>query len=173
MRPRLLACAALLLLTSGLAGCFDRSGTLTVDLAVGDQGAVSAFRELAITLKDVRIKAHTENLEAFPAETTRLDVRSAAGNGQPLEVFKQSVRADTYERIEVTTVSQTYNGTLNDGSHVGVIVPNGVFIALPSFAVPRGGSTGYVLAIMVQEQDSGTGSPTYSIVPDPTSSHTT
>lgn len=168
-----LAAGVLLLASVGLSGCFDRQGTLTIELAVDAGSHVSDFRSLNLTLKDVRIKAKTLNPETVPSSVARLEMAQAAQSGQKYDIFSQQVRSDNYQRIEITTQGSTFQGYLQDGTPVGVVVPNGVFVVTTDFDVPRGGSATYTLVVGVQKVDTGTGQPSYTVVPDTTASGAT
>jgi hypothetical protein len=159
-----LVAVALLLASVGLSGCFERSGTLTIELSVDQDGHVQDFRSLNVTLKDVRIKAKTLNPETFPSAVGRADIAAMAREGERKELFAQQVRSDNYQRIEVTTQSSTTQGTLADGTTVGVVVPP--FVVTTDFDVPRGGAAKYDLVITVNKVDTGQGAPSYTITPD-------
>jgi hypothetical protein len=167
----LLAAATTLLLTASLAGCFERRGALVVDVEAGDTSDIDDFQSLPVTFKDLRIKAATLNPETFPAAVGRVDLRVAEQGGQLTELFRQDVRADRYQKIEITTTAPTFQGILRDGTSVAVVVEhNGVFIALTDFEVPRGGAATYVVSLAVVKTDTGTGQPTYTISVDPAGS---
>lgn len=166
MRP-LVALAAALALTAGLAGCLERRGTLTIELEVSPEGAIREFRTVNLSFKDVRIDARTLNPESVPSELERLELVRAAAGRDALQVFRQSVRADRYERIALTTPpGATFQGVLLDGTTVGVVVPNDAIVVQTSFDLPRGGALRYVLTIQVVKVEPDEGAATYRVVPD-------
>jgi hypothetical protein len=157
-----------LLLTASLAGCLERRGTLTIELLVSDQGAIHEFQRIPFNLRDVRIDARTLNPETFPASTTRLELVEAAANQDFLPIFRQEVRADVYEKITLTTPpGATFQGELLDGTTVAVVVPGDALVQTNQFELPRGGATTYTFAVQVIKVESGTGAPSYRVVPLP------
>lgn len=164
----LLGLAALLLLATSTAGCFERRGTLAIDLVVSDTGAIGEFSRLNLTLDEVRIDARTLNPADTPSLVDRLEVVSAARSGETFRVFQGEVRADQYDRITlITPVGTQYQGTLRDGTTVAVVVPNGAFTQTTIFEVPRGGNVVFEFVIGVQKPPTGTGLPSYQLVPFP------
>jgi hypothetical protein len=168
MRPPLaLAAASLLLLTAGMAGCFERRGTLAVELIVSDAGDVDDFRSVNVTLKDIRIKARTMNLETFPVPSDPIELRRSAAAGQSHQVFLQEVRSDQYTKVELTTQGSAFQGTLRDGTRAALTVPDSVLIATSEFEVPRGGAVTFVFSVQVTKQPTGQGLPSYVLIWDP------
>lgn len=164
MRP-LLGLAVLLLLATGTAGCFERRGTLAVDLVVSNSGAVAEFSRINLTLDKVRIDARTLNPEDVPSLVDRLEVVSAARSGDAQRVFQAEVRADQYDRITlIVPVGTQFQGTLRDGTTVAVVVPNGALTQTTVFEVPRGGDVVFEFVIQVQKITTGTGLPSYQLV---------
>lgn len=167
MRLGLVGVAAALLLSGSLAGCLERRGTLAVELAVSDGGAIGEFRSASIQLYRVTIDARTLNPQPVPSRVDRVELVSAARGGETFELFREEVRADRYDRVTVTTPpGATFQGTLQDGTTVAVVVPNEKFSLTTGFEVPRGGSTSYLLTIRLEKVDTGTGSPSYTVVPE-------
>lgn len=154
MRAALLLAGALLL-TASLAGCFERSGTLHVDLVVSDQGDIGDFRSINLTLKSVQIKARTLNPEDSPSLVERLELVESARNQERHRVFTGEVRSDRYDKITLTIpAGATYRGFLNDaeGTQVAVVVPGGAMSLQTNFEVPRGGTVTYLFTIQLQKQ---------------------
>jgi hypothetical protein len=161
----LLALAAGLLLASSLAGCFERSGTLVVQAQVSDAGAVREFRSLNLSIDRIKVDARTMNPEVVASLVQRIDMVQASQTGEAFELFRAQVRADRYPRITLQTPpGATFQGTLQDGTQVGVVVPP--LVVQPDLEVPRGGSAGYLVALKAQKTFSGQGAPTYSIIVD-------
>lgn len=166
----LLALAAGLLLASSLAGCFERSGTLVVQVQVSDEGQVREFRALNLTIDRIKVDARTLNPEVVQSLVQRIDLVQAAATGETFEVFRAQVRADRYPRITLQTPpGATFQGTLLDGTQVGVVVPP--LVVQPDLEVPRGGTAGYLIVLLAQRTTTGQGAPTYSIIVDAESSH--
>lgn len=164
----LLGLVALLVLSGSLAGCFERRGSLAIDLVVSSGGDVNDFSRINLTLDKVRIDARTLNPETVDSLVDRLEVVRAASDGAPLRVFQGEVRADRYDRITITTPpGGRFDGQLRDGTPVAVIVPGSAFTASTTFEVGRGATVVYVFTIEVQQTTTGTGLPTYSLVPLP------
>lgn len=160
-----LGLALLLLLTASMAGCFERRGTLAIDLVVSEAGAVGEFSRINLSLAKVRIDARTLNPEDTTSRVERLEVVSAARSGEAFRVFEGEVRADKYDRITIITPpGGTFQGQLRDGTPVAVVVPNGALSQTTTFEVARGGAITFTFTIGVVKNDSGQGLPTYSLV---------
>lgn len=163
-----LGLVAALLLSASLAGCFERRGTLAVDVLVSDGGALGQFARINLTLHRVTLDARSLNPEQVPSLVERLELVGAARSGEVSRVFQGEVRADRFEKITITTPpGATYQGQLRDGTNVALVVPGGAFIATSTFDVPRGGSVTYIFAIGVTRTNTGVGADTYRIEPVP------
>jgi hypothetical protein len=168
MRGPLLVLAVLLLTTASLAGCFERRGTLNVDLVVDDGGAIGEFRSLNLSLKNVQIKARTLNPEDTPSLVEQFELVESAQNGERHRVFTGSVRSDRYDKITLSIpAGATFRGALTDGTQVAAIVPGDALSIQTDFELGRGATLTYAFTIQVQKS-LGTGDvPTYRVVAVP------
>jgi hypothetical protein len=161
-----LAAMGLLMLTASLAGCFERNGTLTLDLAVASTPALNEFTRANFSLESITIAAKTLDPARLPSELGRIELVSAARSGDSFRLFQGQVRADRYDRITLhTPPGATFQGTLRDGTTVAVVVPGNTLAQTSSFEMPRGGAVTYVFTIAVQKNDPGQGTPTYFVAP--------
>ena len=173
-RAALPAALLLVLLAGSLAGCtvFERRGTLAVSLTVANDGALNDFRVLNLSLDKVKLEARSLSPDPIPSQVQKLELVREARDAGTETLFKQEVRADTYNRITVTTPpGQTFQGILQDGTKVAVLVPNNALSAITAFDVPRGGTVDYLLTLRVDKVNLGVGQANYQVTVDPEASH--
>jgi hypothetical protein len=168
---RLLALPLLLLLSAALAGCLQSRGTLEIDLVVSDQGDIGQFRTINLTLKDVRLEARSATPPPVPVQQARLELVTQANGGRDVVEFAQDVQADKYTRVALTVpAGSSFEGILNDGTKVAMVVPNDQLVQTANFDVPRGGTVHFRFTIEVHEENNGVGQPSFFIRPQPETS---
>lgn len=161
-----LAAMGLLVLTASLAGCFERNGTLTLDLVVASTPALGEFTRVNFSLESILLDARNLDPERVPTEVQRVELVGAARSGDAFQLFRGQVRADRYDAITlVVPPGASFQGTQRDGTTVAVVVPGGTLAQTTSFEVPRGGTATYVFAIALQKTQPPQGAPNYFVAP--------